>query len=78
MVSDYVKALCETFNFYPALRFDIGGKKLMKPNQKYYIIDLGLRRHLITKHSYYLGFFLENLVYLELLHRVYDVNVGKV
>lgn len=77
-VSDYVEALCEAFIFYPALRFDIGGKELMKTNQKYYIVDLGLRRHLIAKHSYDLGFSLENLVYLELLRRGYDVNVGKV
>ena len=77
-VSDYVEALCEAFIFYPALSFDIGGKELMKTNQKYYIVDLGLRRHLIAKHSYDLGFSLENLVYLELLRRGYDVNVGKV
>ncbi len=77
-VSDYVEALCEAFIFYPALRFDIGGKELMKTNQKYYIVDLGLRRHLIAKHSYDLGFSLENLVYLELLRRGYDVGVGKV
>lgn len=77
-VSDYVEALCEAFIFYPALRFDIGGKELMKTNQKYYIVDLGLRRHLIAKHNYDLGFSLENLVYLELLRRGYDVGVGKV
>ncbi len=77
-VSDYVEALCEAFVFYPVQRFDIGGKELMKTNQKYYIVDLGLRRHLIAKHSYDLGFSLENFVYLELLRRGYDVNVGKV
>lgn len=77
-VSDYVEALCEAFIFYPTLRFDIGGKELMKNNQKYYIVDLGLRRHLIAKHSYDLGFSLENLVYLELLRRGYNVCVGKV
>ncbi len=77
-VSDYVEALCEAFIFYPALRFDIYGKELMKTNQKYYIVDLGLRRHLIAKKSYDLGFSLENIVYLELLRRGYEVNIGKV
>ena len=77
-VSDYVEALCEAFIFYPALRFDINGKELMKTNQKYYIVDLGLRRHLIAKRSYDLGFSLENIVYLELLRRGYEVNIGKV
>ncbi len=77
-VSDYVEALCEAFIFYPAMRFDISGKKLMKSNQKYYIVDLGLRRYLISKKNYDLGFSLENIVYLELLRRGYEVNIGRV
>lgn len=77
-ISDYIEALCEAFIFYPAMRFNISGKELMKTNQKYYIVDLGLRRHLIAKHNYDLGFSLENLVYLEFLRRGYEVNVGKV
>ncbi len=77
-VSDYIEALCESFIFYPALRFDIYGKELMKTNQKYYIVDLGLRRHLVAKRNYDLGFSLENIVYLELLRRGYEVNIGKV
>ncbi len=77
-VSDYVEALCESFILYPAMRFDINGKELMKTNQKYYIVDLGLRRHLIAKRNYDLGFSLENIVYFELLRRGYEVNIGKV
>ncbi len=77
-IADYVEALCESFILYPAIRFDINGKELLKTNQKYYIVDLGLRRHLVSKSSYDLGFSLENIVYLELLRRGYDVNVGKV
>ncbi len=76
-VADYVEALCEAFIFYPTARFDINGKELMKTNQKYYIVDLGLRRHLIAKRNYDLGFSLENIVYLELLRRGYEVNIGK-
>ncbi len=77
-VSDYVEALREAFIFYPAMRFDIEGKEVMKNNQKYYIVDLGLRNHLIAKRNYDLGFVLENIVYLELLRRGYEVYVGKV
>ncbi len=77
-VADYVEALCEAYIFYPAMRFDINGKELMKTNQKYYIVDLGLRRHLIAKRNYDLGFSLENIVYLELLRRGYEVSIGKV
>jgi predicted AAA+ superfamily ATPase len=42
-----------------------------------YIVDLGLRRHLVSKKNYDLGFALENIVYLELRRRGYSVYVGK-
>ena len=47
-------------------------------NQKMYIVDLGIRRHLLPRKRYDLGFSLENVVYLELLRRGYEVNIGKV
>lgn len=77
-VDDYVEALVEPYIFYPAERFDVLGKQLLKKNQKMYIVDLGLRRHLLARSRYDLGFSLENIVYLELLRRGYSVNVGKV
>lgn len=77
-IADYVKVLVEAFVFYPAERFDVIGKQLMKMNQKLYIVDLGIRRHLLPRRDYDLGFSLENAVYLELLRRGYKVNVGKV
>lgn len=46
--------------------------------RKYYIVDLGLRNHILPKKSYDLGFSLENIVFFELLHRGYQVNIGKV
>lgn len=77
-VADYIEVLSEAFVFYPAERFDIIGKQLMKMNQKLYIVDLGIRRYLLSRRDYDLGFSLENVVYLELLRRGYHVNVGKV
>lgn len=77
-VADYIEVLSEAFVFYPAERFDIIGKQLMKMNQKLYIVDLGIRRYLLSRRDYDLGFSLENVVYLELLRRGYSVNVGKV
>ena len=77
-VSDYVEALIEPYVFYPAERYDIKGKQLLKQNRKLYIIDLGLRRHLIPRQNYDLGYSLENLVYLELLRRGFEVTIGKV
>lgn len=77
-VADYVEALIEPYIFYPAERFDVQGKQLLKTNRKLYIVDLGLRRRLLERERYDLGFSLENIVFFELLRRGYRVNVGKV
>ena len=77
-VDDYVEVLTESFIFYPAERFDIVGKQLLKVNKKMYIVDLGLRNHILPRRNYDLGFSLENMVYFELLRRGYKVMIGKV
>jgi predicted AAA+ superfamily ATPase len=76
-VDDYVDALTESFVFYPAERFDIVGKQLLKTNGKMYMVDLGLRNHILPRKQYDLGFSVENIVFLELLRRGYRVSVGK-
>ena len=76
-VDDYMDALRESFVFYPIGRFDIAGKQTLKTNQKWYMVDLGLRNHLLPKRSYDLGFSLENIVCFELLRRGYRINIGK-
>lgn len=76
-VSDYVEALTESFVFYPVERFDVVGKHLLKANKKYYIVDMGIRNHILPRRNYDIGFSLENIVYLELLRRGYRVTVGK-
>lgn len=76
-VGDYVEALTESFIFYPAERFDIVGKQLLKANKKLYIVDLGLRNHILPRSKYDIGFSLENIVYLELLRRGYKVTAGR-
>ena len=76
-VNDYVTALTDAFIFYPAERFDIVGKQLLKANKKFYIVDLGLRNHILPRRKYDLGFSLENIIYFELLRRGYRVTIGK-
>lgn len=76
-VGDYVEALTESFIFYPAERFDIVGKQILKASRKLYIVDLGLRNHILPRQQYDLGFSLENIVYFELLRRGYRVMIGK-
>jgi len=77
-VSDYVSALVAPYLFYSADRFDISGKELMKTNKKMYIADLGLRNYLVSKRQYDLGFSIENIVFLELKRRKYNVTIGKI
>lgn len=76
-VNDYMEALAESFVFYPAERFDVVGKQILKANKKWYMVDLGIRNHILPREKYDLGFSAENIVYLELLRRGYRVNVGK-
>ena len=76
-VNDYVEALTESFIFYPVERFDIAGKQLLKSNKKYYMVDLGIRNHILPKSAYDLGFSIENIVYFELLRRGFRVEIGK-
>lgn len=76
-VSNYVNALIESFIFYPAERFDIVGKQLLKANKKYYMVDLGIRNHILPRKYYDLGFSVENIVFFELLRRGCKVTIGK-
>ncbi len=76
-VSQYLEALTEAFIFYDADRMDLAGKQLLKTNKKYYIVDLGLRNHILPKRQYDLGFSIENIVYFELLRRGYKAYVGR-
>lgn len=77
-IDDYVEALVEPYIFYPVERYDVPGKQLLKKNQKMYIVDLGIRRYLLARQRYDLGFSLENIIFLELLRRGYKVNIGKI
>lgn len=77
-VEKYVDALMESFIVYQAKRYNIKGKQYLKTLEKYYIVDIGLRYMLLGSRSTDVGHILENIVYLELLRRGYDVYVGKV
>jgi len=70
--------LTEAYILYAVPRYDIKGKELLSTNEKYYVVDLGLKN--ITQTNKYdadLGHKLENVVYLELLRRGGKVFVGK-
>ena len=76
-VSDYVDALKESFIFYSVERFDIVGKQLLKINNKLYMVDMGIRNHILPRKRYDIGFTIENIVFLELMRKGYKINIGK-
>ena len=59
-------------------REDLQGKRLLKVQEKYYIVDHGFNKALIDKKDEDWGRLLENIVYNELLRRGYEITVGKV
>ena len=77
-IEKYLVALKESYIIYQAKRYDIKGKQYLKTLDKYYVVDIGLRYMLLGKRGMDAGHILENVVYLELLRRSYDVYVGKV
>lgn len=77
-VEKYVEALLESFVVYQAKRYNVKGKQYLKTLEKYYVVDVALRAMLLGSKAMDAGHILENVVYLELLRRGYDVYVGKV
>ena len=77
-VEKYVDALKESFIVYQAKRYNVKGKEYLKTLEKYYVVDMGIRYTLLGSRFVDVGHILENVVYLELLRRGYDVYVGKV
>lgn len=77
-VEKYLEALMESYIIYQAKRYNIRGKEYLKTLEKYYVVDIGLRLMLLGSKGGDMGRVLENVVYLELLRRGYDVYVGKV
>lgn len=77
-VEAYINALLESFIIYKANRYDVKGRQYLTTGSKYYVADIGLRYYLLGAKPTDLGHILENIVYLELLRRGYNVYVGKV
>lgn len=77
-VEKYLEALTESYILYQAKRYNIKGKQYLKTLEKYYVVDVGLRFMLLGSKQMNAGHILENVVYLELLRRGYDVYVGKI
>ncbi|KRL63415.1 ATP-binding protein [Lactobacillus psittaci] len=76
-IEAYLNLLQDAFLFYKVPRYDIRGKELLKGQGKFYAVDLGFVRSQLRRERINRGSKIENLVYLELLSRGYEVFVGK-
>lgn len=76
-VENYLSALTESFILYKVDRYDVKGKQYLTTGHKYYLCDIGLRYYLLGTKRADMGHILENVVYLELLRRGYEVHIGK-
>jgi len=77
-VSKYIHTLVESYLFYKVNRYDIKGKQHLATQEKYYLVDLGLRYALLGKElTSDTGHLLENVIFLELLRRNYQIWIGK-
>lgn len=78
MVENYLSSLVEAYIVYKVKRYNIKGKEYLKSLEKYYVADIALRSALLGRKAMDVGHILENIVYLELIRRRYDVYVGKI
>lgn len=76
-VDRYIRGLTDSLLFYEARRYNIRGKEFLSTMNKYYATDMGMRNMLVQGSSSDVGHILENLVYLELKRRGFEVYVGQ-
>lgn len=76
-VEKYLSALQESYILYRANRYNVKGRQLLKTMEKYYLVDVALRRNMLGRQEVDAGHLLENVVYLELLRNNQYVFIGK-
>lgn len=76
-VYNYLSKLESAYILHRCSRFDVQGKEILKTQEKFYLADPALRYSVLGYSSDSAAAMLENVVYLELLRRGYEVYVGK-
>ena len=76
-IEKYIKGLVDSLLIYEVNRYNIKGKEFLSTLSKYYVSDLGLRQMILGNRNIDMGHILENIIYLELLRRKYNVYVGQ-
>lgn len=76
-IENYISNLLDSYIIYKISRYDIKGKENLRTGDKYYVNDLGLRNYLLGEVRD-VGSILENIIFLELKRRNYDIHIGKI
>ena len=76
-IYNYIKWLSEAFIIYPCQRYDLQGKSILKTQEKYYLSDISFKYSKMGFNKQMTSAMLENIVYLEMKRRGYDVYIGK-
>ena len=77
-IMNYIKACCDAYLFYKISREDLPSKKMLSINEKFYIVDQGIREAVYGGNTQGIDQTLENIVCMELIRRGYDVTIGKI
>ncbi len=76
-ILNYIKYCTDAYLFYQVNRQNLQGKQILATNEKYYIADHGIREAVFGGNMRDINLVLENIVFMELLRRGYNVSVGK-
>ena len=78
-IYNYLGYLQDAFMIEKARRFDVRGKRFIETPQKYYFTDMGIRNSFLDfRQSEEVSHIMENVIYIELKKRGYNVDVGSV
>ena len=76
-VYSYLEKLEKAYLLHRCSRYDLQGKEILKTQEKFYLADTALRYSVLGYNPDSVASSLENIVYLELCRRGYEVNIGK-
>lgn len=76
-VYSYLEKLEKAYLLHRCSRYDLRGKEILKTQEKFYLADTSLKYSVLGYNSDTVASSLENVVYLELCRRGYDVQIGK-
>lgn len=77
-IMNYILYAINAYLLYQVKRENIKKKEKLKTLEKYYVVDIGFYNLLVDNEDRDRGFILENIIYLELLRRGYEITIGNI